>query len=147
MTAHSMFSEGDPLSIPRLRDEFDGRMILPEEAAYDEVRSVFYGSRNGRPAAIVRARDAFDVSRRVSLARESGLELAVRSGGHSLAGHSASEGGIVLDLREMKGIAIDGVGRTAWAETGLSAGEYTMAAGAHGLATGFGDTGSVGIGG
>ena len=56
-------------------------------------------ARNRRPAAIVRAKDAADVSRVVTLARETGLELAVRSGGHSLAGHSVSEGGIVLDLR------------------------------------------------
>jgi FAD/FMN-containing dehydrogenase len=75
------------------------------------------------------------------------LELAIRSGGHSVAGHSTTEGGIVLDLSEMKHLEIDTEGRTAWAETGLTAGEYTAAVGAHGLATGFGDTGSVGIGG
>jgi FAD/FMN-containing dehydrogenase len=83
----------------------------------------------------------------VSLARESGLELAVRSGGHSSAGHSVTEGGVVLDLSNMRALQINVEGRTAWAETGLTAGEYTTAAGAHGLATGFGDTGSVGIGG
>jgi hypothetical protein len=71
----------------------------------------------------------------------------VRSGGHSLAGHGVSDGGIVLDLSDMKNLQIDVEGRTAWAETGLTAGEYTAATGAHGLATGFGDTGSVGIGG
>jgi FAD/FMN-containing dehydrogenase len=75
------------------------------------------------------------------------MELAVRSGGHSLAGYGVSDGGIVLDLSRMKGLALDVERRTAWAETGLTAGEYTTAAGAHGLATGFGDTGSVGIGG
>jgi FAD/FMN-containing dehydrogenase len=69
----------------------------------------------------------------------------VRSGGHSIYG--VSEGGIVLDLSEMKRLEIDVEGRTAWAETGLTAGEYSTATGAHGLATGFGDTGSVGIGG
>jgi FAD/FMN-containing dehydrogenase len=66
----------------------------------------------------------------------------VRSGSHS-----TTQGGIVLGLSAMKGLEIDPVGRTAWAETGLTAGEYTTATGAHGLATGFGDTGSVGIGG
>jgi FAD/FMN-containing dehydrogenase len=64
-----------------------------------------------------------------------------------MAGHSATEGGILLDLSPMKGLEIDAAGRTAWAEAGLTAGEYTAAAAAHGLATGFGDTGSVGIGG
>ncbi|MGH2827578.1 MAG: FAD-binding oxidoreductase [Actinomycetota bacterium] len=95
----------------------------------------------------MRAADAGDVSHVVSLARESGQELAVRSGGHSLSGHSVSDGGIVLDLSEMKRLEIDVEGRTAWAETGLTAGDYTSAVGVHGLATGFGDTGSVGIGG
>jgi FAD/FMN-containing dehydrogenase len=73
--------------------------------------------------------------------------VAVRSGGHSSAGHSVSEGGIVLDLSAMKTLEIDAEGRTAWAETGLTAGEYSEAAAKHDLATGFGDTGSVGIGG
>ena len=71
----------------------------------------------------------------------------MRSGGHSLAGHSSSDGGIVLDLSAMTGLQLDTRQRTAWAQTGLTAGQYTAAAGAHGLATGFGDTGSVGIGG
>jgi FAD/FMN-containing dehydrogenase len=92
-------------------------------------------------------KDAAEVSCVVTLAREKGLELAVKSGGHSLAGHSVSEGGIVLDLSQMKGLEINVEARTVWAETGLTAGEYTAAVGAHGLATGFGDTGSVGIGG
>ena len=135
------------VSIPELRAVLNGRVISPEDAAYDTVRPVFYGARSRRPALIVRVADATDVSHVVSLARERGLELAVRSGGHSLAGHSTTDGGIVLDLSEMKGLEIDLPGRTAWAETGLTAGEYTAAAGAHGLATGFGDTGSVGIGG
>src|SRR4029453_14867604 len=72
---------------------------------------------------------------------------AVRSGGHSLAGHGVADGGIVLDLSELRGLDIDPDGRTAWAQAGLTAGAYTEAVGAHGLATGFGDTGSVGIGG
>jgi FAD/FMN-containing dehydrogenase len=135
------------ISIPKLRTALNGRVITPEDATYDEARTVFPGGIDRSPALIVRAADATDVSRVVTLARESGLELAVRSGGHSSAGHSTTDGGIVLDLRDMKGLEIDVEGRTAWAETGLTTGEYTVAAGAHGLATGFGDTGSVGIGG
>jgi FAD/FMN-containing dehydrogenase len=80
-------------------------------------------------------------------AREHNLELAVRSGGHNGAGFAVSEGGIVIDLRNLHGLEIDANARIAWAETGLTAGEYTEAAGRHGLATGFGDTASVGIGG
>jgi len=134
-------------SIAQLLPDLNGRVITPEDAAYEEARAVFYRSKNRRPAVIVRPADETDVSRVVSLARETGLELAVRSGGHSLAGHSVSEGGIVLDLAELKALEIDPAGRTAWAQTGLTAADYARAAGAHGLATGFGDTGSVGIGG
>jgi FAD/FMN-containing dehydrogenase len=122
-------------------------VIAPQDAGYDEARTIFYGGFDRHPAAIVRVANPTDVSHVVALARESGLELAVRSGGHSLAAHGVSDGGIVLDLSDMKNLQIDVEGRTAWAETGLTAGEYTAATGAHGLAPGFGDTGSVGIGG
>jgi FAD/FMN-containing dehydrogenase len=135
------------VSIPRLRAGFKGRVIAPGDDGYDEARAVFYGWIDRRPAVIVRAADAEDVARVISLAQDTGLELAVRSGGHNLAGHSVSEGGIVLDLSEMRSVEIDAKRRTAWAQAGSTAGAYTAAAGAHGLATGFGDTGSVGIGG
>jgi FAD/FMN-containing dehydrogenase len=134
-------------TIERLRAELDGAVITPEDGRYEAARKVFYGSVDRRPAVVVRPTNATEVASVVELARESGLELAVRSGGHSLAGHGVSEGGIVLDLSALKGLEIDVPGRTAWAETGLTAAEYTRAVGAHGLATGFGDTGSVGIGG
>jgi hypothetical protein len=135
------------LSIPQLRADFKGPVIGPDDPGYDEARTIVYGGFDRHPAVIIRAADATEVSRVVRLARETGLELAVRSGGHSTAGHSITEGGIVLDLREMKALDIDVQERTAWAETGLTAGEFTTAAWAQGLATGFGDTGSVGIGG
>jgi FAD/FMN-containing dehydrogenase len=135
------------VSVPQLRATLKGQVIAPQDAGYDEARTIFYGGFDRHPAAIVRVANPTDVSHVVALARESGLELAVRSGGHSLAGHGVSDGGIVLDLSDMKNLQIDVEGRTAWAETGLTAGEYTAATGAHGLATGFGDTGSVGLGG
>ncbi len=135
------------ISIPRLRDGFDGRLITPDDAGYDRARKVFYGKWDRRPAAIVRPVDADEVARVVDLAHDGGLELAVRGGGHSLAGHSTTEGGIVLDLSGLTGLELDRDGRMAWAQTGLAAGAYTTAVGAHGLATGFGDTASVGIGG
>jgi len=122
-------------------------VITPDDAVYDQARTVFYGGIDRRPAAVVRPTDAKEVAQVVLFAREHGLELAVRSGGHSVARHSVTEGGIVLDLRDMRALEIDAQQRIASAETGLTAGEYTTAAGAHGLATGFGDTGSVGIGG
>jgi FAD/FMN-containing dehydrogenase len=141
------FPSTTSISIPDLRDDFDGRVTAPEDVGYDQARKLFYGKFDRRPAAIIRPTGAGEVARVVGLARETGLPLAVRSGGHSLAGHSVAEGGIVLDLSEMTALELDLERRTAWAQTGLTAGAYTATVGAHGLATGFGDTGSVGIGG
>jgi FAD/FMN-containing dehydrogenase len=135
------------ISISDLRAELAGQVIGPEDAGYDDARAIFYAKYDRRPAVVVRPADAEEVSKVVSLARENGLELAVRGGGHSTAGHSASEGGIVLDLSLMKALELDLGARTAWVEAGATAGEVTDALGAHGLAVPFGDTGSVGIGG
>jgi hypothetical protein len=137
----------DEAAIQAFSSRVRGQLIRPEDDGYDEARTVFYGGFDRRPALIVRVKDATDISHVIALARESGLELAIKSGGHSVAGHSTIDGGIVLDITKMKNLELDVEGRTAWAQTGLTAGEYTAAAGAHGLATGFGDTGSVGIGG
>jgi FAD/FMN-containing dehydrogenase len=135
------------LRIEELRAAVAGRVIGPEDPEYDRARTPFYGGIDRHPVAIVRVAGAADVARTVTFAREHGAELAVRSGGHSIAGHSVSEGGIVIDLAEMHALELDPQDRIAWAETGLTAGAYTVAAAEHGLATGFGDTGSVGIGG
>jgi FAD/FMN-containing dehydrogenase len=135
------------ISIPQLRADLNGRVTVPGEPGYDEGRTVFYGGIDRRPAAIVRAVNPDDVSRVVTLARETGVELAIRSGGHSIPGHSTTDGGIVLDLRDLNGLEIDVEGGTAWVGGGVTTGRYTKAAAEHGLATPFGDTGSVGIGG
>jgi FAD/FMN-containing dehydrogenase len=140
-------SSASTIEIPRLRAAFDGRVTAPGDPGYDQARKVFYGGFDRRPAAIVRPADAAEVAQLVNLARDRGLELAVRGGGHSLAGHSTTDGGIVLDLSALTAIEVDPEARTAWAQGGLTAGAYTEAVGAHGLVTGFGDTGSVGIGG
>jgi FAD/FMN-containing dehydrogenase len=124
-----------------------GTLITQDDPDYDKARAVFYTYRAKRPAFIVKAAGVDDVVRVVNFARENGLELAVRGGGHSAAGHGVTEGGVVLDMSGMQGLEIDANKRTAWAEAGLTAGAYTQAAGDHGLATGFGDTGTVGLGG
>lgn len=123
------------------------RIVTPEDPGYDEARSVYFHGIRRRPAALVQATDIEEVSRVVSVAADTGVELAVRSGGHSLAGHGVCEGGIVLDLSPLRSLEVDVEGRTAWAGAGWTAGGYTEAVGAHGLATGFGDAPSVGIGG
>jgi FAD/FMN-containing dehydrogenase len=137
----------DALDLEAFEAGLTGSIVLPGSTDYDEARLVHHAQADRRPALIVRAADAGDVARTVSLARESGLTLSVRAGGHSVAGHGTNDGGIVLDLRAMKGLHIDPDRRLAWAQPGLTASEYTAAAAAHGLATPFGDTGSVGIAG
>ncbi len=114
-------------SLDRLRTDLGDRVIGADDPGYDEARP---SSTAGRPPAGGHRPCRGCCRRRlvVDLARDSGLELAVRSGGHSVAGHSVSEGGIVLDLSDMQALEIDVEGRTAWAETGLTAGEITTAA-------------------
>ena len=122
-------------------------VIGPDDARYDDARRVFFTGFDRRPAAVVRVADASDVARVVAWHGRRGAEFAVRSGGHSRAGHGTSEGGIVLDLSAMNAVEIDADGRAAWAQTGVKAGDYTRATGERGLATGLGDTASVGLGG
>jgi FAD/FMN-containing dehydrogenase len=123
-----------------------GDILRPDSPDYDVARQVNNTLFDKRPLLIVRAADAADVARTVTLAADTGIELAIKSGGHSVAGHSNTDG-ILLDLSAMRGLHIDPERRLGWAQPGITAGEYTNAAAAHGLATPFGDTGSVGIAG
>jgi FAD/FMN-containing dehydrogenase len=135
------------LDLDGVRSTLHGRVVVPGDATYDADRVVMLGGVDARPEVIVRVADAADVAAVIALARESGLDLAVRSGGHSGAGHSTADGGIVLDVRDLRDLDVDVDGRTAWVGSGLTAGEITNALAEHGLAIGFGDTGSVGVGG
>jgi FAD/FMN-containing dehydrogenase len=130
-----------------LRDAVSGEVLVDGDPGYDAVRGLHNTHYDRRPAAIVRPGDAIDVSRAVLTARELGLELAVKSGGHSVAGHSATDGGILIDMRTLNGVDIDPIRWVGAAQGGTTAGEYTMAAHAHGMATPLGDTLSVGLGG
>lgn len=130
-----------------LRTRLRGRVVTPEDADYDALRVVVLGGADPRPGVIVRPLDDADVAAAVACARDAGLPLAVRSGGHSGAGHGTVDDGLVIDLRDLTGLDIDVEGRTAWVGAGLTAGAVTAATAAHGLAVGFGDTGSVGVSG
>jgi FAD/FMN-containing dehydrogenase len=145
--ARTPHDQSSPIDAATFSVGISGTVIRPEDEAYDVARLVHNRTVDRRPALIVNAATTADVARTVVFARDAGLELAVRGGSHSLAGFGTTEGGIVLDLSGMKGLHIDPERRLAWAQAGLTAGEYTAAAGAHGLATPFGDTGSVGLSG
>jgi FAD/FMN-containing dehydrogenase len=128
-----------------LRGEVVGEVIEPSDEGY-EGNEVFYEEYNERrPRARVRVANVSDVSKVIGFARDNGVDLAVRGGGHSVLGHSTTEGGLVLDMSALKDIDIDAEGASAWAGGGVLAGEYTARAAEHGLVTGFGDTGSVGV--
>jgi FAD/FMN-containing dehydrogenase len=135
------------IPVDELRAQLSGELITPEDPAYDEARQVFFKGFDRTPLAVARVAGAEDVARVITAAREGGLELAVRSGGHSWAGYGTSDGGLVIDLSAMKAMEMHTDARRVWTETGITAGEYTAATGERGLATGLGDTGSVGIGG
>jgi len=100
-----------------------------------------------RPAAVIRVANAADVAAVLNFAQATDLELAIRCGGHSTGGFSGSNGGLVVDLRDLNTIDIDPVARTAWCGAGLTAGEVTRAVEQQGLIVGFGDSATVGIGG
>lgn len=131
-------------ALAELRGRIRGRVVSPFDDDYDQQRAVFYNLAR-HPAAVVLAADADDVARTVTIARDMGLALAVRSGGHSMVGHGSVDDGIVLDVSGLDEITIDVDGRTAWVGAGVSAGAFTERAAEHGLGVGFGDAGSVGI--
>jgi len=126
---------------------FRGRVIAPDADDYDRARRVHNAAVDRHPALIVRPTDADDVALVVSYSQERGLPLVIRAGGHSMGGHSTGDGALILDLSAMRDVEIDASERTAWADAGVLAGEYTNATHALGLVTPFGDTGSVGVAG
>lgn len=131
----------------KLSTLFKGKVITSADAEYDAERQVFYGGIDKRPAVIIKVANAEDVQKAIAFARDQNLELAIRSGGHSPAGFSTTDGGVVIDLRNLHEINIDEANKTVWAGSGLMASELTSELDKYNLAIGFGDSGSVGIGG
>jgi FAD/FMN-containing dehydrogenase len=116
-------SDATDLDLDAFAATLSGTLIRPDGPEYDETRKIVSTLADRHPVVIVRAADAADVARTVVFAAESGLELAVRAGGHSVPGYSATDG-IMLDLSAMKGLHIDPDRRLAWAQPGLTAIEY-----------------------
>ena len=141
-----MISSTAPTTLEQLRAQLAGRLATSSDPDYEELRAVVYGG-DLRPSAVARVANADDIAAVVGFARVTGTELAVRGGGHSGAGHSTTDGGIVIDMRDLKRIEVDPQTRTVWAEAGNTAAEVNAEVAKHGLVIGFGDTGTVGIGG
>ena len=134
-------------ALKQFRMRVKGDVVLPQSTNYDETRTLHNLVHDKRPAIIVQASDASDVARSIEFARAQGLEIAVRSGGHSFPGHSMNNDGLVIDISRMTNIQIDPQQRTAWAQPGALAGDFANAAQEYGLAVPFGDAESVGLGG
>ncbi len=130
-----------------LAADLGDRLLTPASAEFAETATVFVGGPARTPAAIARVRTTDEVAAALAVARDTGLPLAVRGGGHHQARHGLVDGGLVLDLRLMDGVEIDAAAGVGHAQGGVLVGAYTAAAAAHGLTTGFGDTGTVGVGG
>jgi FAD/FMN-containing dehydrogenase len=130
-----------------LETNFAGELILPGEPRYDSSRAVFNAMIDKHPALIARCATTPDVAAAVRFARQTGLAVAVRGGGHSVAGYSVCDGGIVIDLGGLKSIDVDPTAMTAHAGGGVRWGELDAATQEHGLHTPGGRVTSTGIGG
>jgi FAD/FMN-containing dehydrogenase len=136
---------GDQLT--RLRHVFAGQIVTPADDGYDEARRLWNAVHDRHPAVVVRPRSTDEVTAAIRFAREHDLELAVRSGGHSAAGHSSCDGGLVVDLSRMRGVTVDPETRTARANGGALLGELDVASQAHGLVCPIGVIGHTGVAG
>src|SRR4028119_2315938 len=110
-------------AIQEFKTTLRGELLRPGEDGYDDARKVFNAMIDKKPALIVRCAGVADVMNAVNFARTNELLVAARGGGHSVPGHAVCDGGLVIDLSQMKGMRIDPVERTARAEPGLTWGE------------------------
>jgi len=124
-----------------------GDLLTPAHSGYDEARKVWNGTIDRHPALIARCRGDADVQAAVQFAREHGILLSVRGGGHHIAGNAVAEGGLMIDMSGMRGVEVDAGSRTARVEAGALLGDFDRAAQAHGLATPLGINSTTGVAG
>jgi FAD/FMN-containing dehydrogenase len=132
-------------TITELREQVRGPVVEPGDDGYEELRRVHNGMHDRRPALIVRAAATADAVAVVNYARDLGLDLAVRGGGHSVPGFGTCDGGVVLDLSPMNNVFVDGAKRTARAGGGATWGDFNHATHAYGLATTGGIISTTGV--
>jgi FAD/FMN-containing dehydrogenase len=130
-----------------LSERITGTVLHPRDPGYDQARSVHNGLIDREPALIVRCRTADDVAAALTFARRAELEVSIRGGGHNVAGRAVTDGGVMIDLALMKGIAVDAAAKTARVEGGVLWAELNDAAAAHGLAVTGGAVSTTGVAG
>jgi FAD/FMN-containing dehydrogenase len=136
-----------PAAVTELAASFAGRLVQPGDAAYDAARRLHNGMIDKRPALIAQCRGTADVSDAIRFARASGLQIAVRGGGHNVAGRATVEGGLMVDLSLMKSVHVDPVSRTAWVDGGATWREVNRETQHYGLATTGGVVSTTGVAG
>ena len=134
-------------ALATFRETLRGKVCLPDEAGYDEARTIWNAMIDRHPGAAVRCKGAADIMRAVTFAREHGVVLAVRAGGHNIAGNAVCEGGLLLDLSLMRGVRVDPYHCTARVEPGATLGDFDREAQAFGLATPLGINSTTGVAG
>ncbi|WP_431965727.1 FAD-binding oxidoreductase [Nocardia sp. bgisy134] len=142
MTTHSPYA-----AAADLRHQFAGSVLTPDDPGYDAARTIFNAMVDRRPAMIAQCTGTEDVRAALAFADRTGLEVAVRGGGHSVAGASLTEGGLVIDLRGMRSVTIDPNARTAVVEGGATWSDFDRACQPHGLGTTGGRVSSTGVAG
>jgi FAD/FMN-containing dehydrogenase len=130
-----------------LREGFSGAVLEPQDAGYEDARSIFNSMIDRRPAVIAQCESPADVGAAIAHARERGLEVAVRGGGHSVAGASLTDGGLVVDMRRMNAVEVDPAARTATAAGGATWSHFDRATQPHGLMSPGGRVSTTGVAG
>ena len=143
MTVTSAQSE----AIDQLATSFGGRLLRAADPGYDAARKVHNGLIDKHPMVVARCTGTADIAAAVSLARQLGLDIAVRGGGHNVSGNATVQGGMMIDLSPMKAVLVDAKARTAWAQGGVTWGEFNRETQLHGLATTGGVVSSTGVAG
>ncbi len=133
--------------IEDFKAQIRGDVVLPDDASYDEVRQIWNAMIDRRPGMIVRCAGVSDVKQSVALAREHGLLVAVRGGGHNIAGNAVCDDGLMIDLSQLKSVRIDPDKRRAYVEPGASLGDFDHEAQAFGLVTPLGINSTTGVAG
>src|SRR5512140_1380440 len=134
-------------AVEALQGSLRGRLVPPGHAEYDQARTIWNGMFDRKPALIARCASAADVVFAVRFAAAHGLLVAVRGGGHNVAGNAVCDGGLMIDLTPMKSVRVDPIGMTARAEPGVTLGEFDHDAQAFGLATPTGINSTTGLAG
>jgi FAD/FMN-containing dehydrogenase len=134
-------------TIDKLKSRVEGKVVLPGDANYNEVRKIWNAMIDRRPAVIVQCKGADDVPRALEWARQDRLELSIRGAGHNIAGHALCEGGLMIDFSAMRQVRVDPAKRRASVEPGATLADLDQATQAHGLATPVGINSTTGISG